>query len=144
MRLLFNLIAALILLAMPAAAEDEPAPRQGLAVSQAAEAGLGVCFGTDMTEAVGCAQDQCMAESGLGAEDCHADLWCYPHGFAADIFMQHAEGPHWHEFLCGGASREELDAVIAVKCAKEYLIECSPLRIWDQDGVELLGIVEPD
>lgn len=141
MRLLLNLIAALILLAMPVAAEDEMTPWQGIAVSQAAEAGLGVCFDTDMVEAVTCAQDQCMAESGLTTEDCHADLWCYPHRFAADIFMQHAEGPHWHEFLCGAESRDQLNALVAVKCEAEYLIECSAVRMWDDASTELLGLV---
>lgn len=142
MRLLSSLIAALALLAGPVVAQDEPTPLQGLAVSQAAEAGLGVCPGTDTAEAMACAQDQCMSESGLGTEDCRADLWCSPHRFAADIFMQHAEGPHWHEFLCGASDRAELDALIAVKCDKEYLIECSAVRIWDTDSNELLGLVE--
>ena len=141
MRLLFNLIAAFVLLVVPAVAEDEPTPWQGLAVSQAAEAGLGVCFGTDMAETVTCARDKCLAESGLATENCAADLWCYPHRFAADIFMQHAEGPHWHEFLCGASDRAELDALIAVKCDKEYLIECSAVRIWDDASEELLGLV---
>ena len=142
MRLLLNLVSALMLFATPALAQGGMSAWQGIAVSQAAEAGLGVCLGSDMKQAISCAREQCMTESGLGAEDCHADLWCYPHGFAADIFMQHAEGPHWHEFLCGASDRAELDALIAVKCAKEYLVECSAVRIWDTDSNELLGLAD--
>jgi hypothetical protein len=142
MRLLLNLIVALVLLATPAFAQGGMAPWQGIAVSQAPEAGLGVCLGPDIKQAMTCAQQQCMSESGLGAEDCRADLWCYPHGFAADLFMQHAEGPHWHEFLCGAQDQAELDALIAVKCDRDYLIECSAVRIWDADSNELPGTVD--
>jgi hypothetical protein len=142
MRLLLHLVSVLVLLTTPALAQGGMSPWQGIAVSQAAEAGLGVCFDSDMKQAVSCAREQCRTESGLGSDDCRADLWCYPHAFAADIFMQHAEGPHWHEFLCGADDRAELDALIAIKCAKEYLIECSAVRIWDTDSNEMLGLVE--
>jgi hypothetical protein len=142
MRLLARLMTALLLLATPALAQDDMLPWQGMAVSQAAEAGLGVCFDTDPKKAISCAQKQCIAESGLDTQSCQADLWCYPHAFAVDIFMQLEEGPHWHEFLCGATDREQLEALIAVKCAGEYLIECSPVRMWDFDGNELLGLAD--
>ena len=29
-----------------------------------------------------------------------------------------------------------------MSAAEDYLIECSPVRIWDPDGNEVLGIVE--
>jgi len=111
----------------------------GIAVSQAAEAGLGVCFGPFAEDAMNCAQQECMAQSGLGEEDCAPNLWCAPHGWVADIFMQHAEGPHWHKFVCDQDDRAGLDAIVAVECAKEYLIGCEAVRIWDQDGQQIVG-----
>ena len=130
-------------LAAPAAAQDdlETPAFAGLAVSQAPEAGLGVCFGVDAAGTMECAQHECMELSGLGPQDCAVNLWCYPHGWAADIFMQHAEGPHWHKFLCDQPSREKLEAAIALECNEDYLIECSAVRIWDHEGKEVLGLV---
>jgi hypothetical protein len=140
MRLLLNLLVALWLLAVPVLAEDAAPPAwNGIAFSQAPEAGLGVCFDTDAAAALSCAQAACMAESGLGVEDCGQDFWCKPHGFAADIFVQHTEGPHWHAFVCGAADRQELDALVAVRCDADYYIECEAVRVWSDEGEELLG-----
>lgn len=141
MRILKGLLVA-VLLCIPAFAQADAPAWRGIAVSQAPEAGLGVCFDTDAAAGLACAQDACMAESGLGPEDCGQNLWCSPHAFTADVFLQHAEGPHWHEFLCGAGSREELDRLVAARCDADYLIECEPVRIWDHDGNELLGLVE--
>ena len=135
MRLLALSAATFLLLTAPSPAEDL-SPWKGLAVSQAPEAGLGICFGESPGEAMKCAQAQCMEQSGLGQEDCQVNLWCYPHAFAADIFMQHAEGPHWHEYLCGAQDMAELEAMIGVKCDRDYLIECAPVTIWNMDGEE--------
>ena len=115
---------------------------QGMAVSQAPEAGLGVCFGPEAKDALDCAVAQCMTESGLGEADCAPNLWCFPHGWAADIFIQHNEGPHWHKFVCDRQSREQLDALVAMECAPDYLMECAAVRIWDPEGNELLGPAE--
>ena len=128
------------------AAEGEdmfvPIDFQGIAVAQAPEAGLGICFGSSSAETIACAEQKCMTESGLGALDCAANLWCYPHAWVADILMQHREGPHWHEFICGKNDRETIDRQVAVACDEDYLIECSAVRIWDPDGEEVLGLVE--
>ena len=111
----------------------------GVAVAQAPEAGLGICFSPLVEDVLSCAQQQCMAESGLGEADCAVNLWCYPAGWVADIFMQHAEGPHWHKVVCDQQDRASLDALVAMECAKDYLIECSAVRIWDADGTLVVG-----
>lgn len=131
-----------LMLALPGALAEESLDHpvfNGIAFSQAPEAGSGVCFGPDAAEAMSCAQDKCMAESGLGPEDCGVNLWCWPHGWVADVFMQHQEGPHWHSLICNANSREELDLLVEAKCAADYLIECAPVRVWDMEGNEIAG-----
>lgn len=147
MKLRRTLIPAVILalLAGPVVAQDEgidtfvmPAFK-GIAVAQAAESGLGVCFSPDAADAIECAQNECMAQSGLGLEDCAASLWCSPHGWVADIFMQHREGPHWHKFVCDQQDRERLEALVAFECTSTDLVECAAVRIWDPEGAEVLA-----
>src|SRR5690606_25256472 len=79
---------------------DEVFLRKGIAVSQAPEAGTGICFGENAEASIACARAACVAESGLEPQDCLTQLWCYPHGWAADILMQHQEGNHWHSYIC--------------------------------------------
>jgi hypothetical protein len=137
---LFPLAAALCFSASMAAAQDGEYPMlAGFAAAQAAEAGLGACFGIDMAETVGCAVAECMELSGLGEADCAPNLWCYPHRWVADIFMQHAEGPHWHKFVCDQPDRAQLERVVALECDLDYLIACEAVRIWDMDGNQLVG-----
>lgn len=145
-----GVLAAALLATAPLAfgqeeASGEEGPVQelrGLAVAQAPEAGLGICLNESQEAASRCAQRQCMEESGLGPDDCAVNLWCFPHYWAADVFVQHREGPHWHEQLCGATDRAELEALIAVKCSRPDLMECAPTAIWDLDGNELLRISE--
>ncbi|WP_423067146.1 hypothetical protein [Devosia sp. CN2-171] len=133
------------LLATPVLAQDEAVDSfvlpafNGIAVSQAAEAGLGVCFGPLQPDTSQCATSACMQQSGLGEEDCATNLWCYPHGWVADIFMQHSEGPHWHKFVCDQQDRASLEAVVQLECAKEYLSACEIVRVWDNDGQQVFG-----
>lgn len=110
----------------------------GFAAAQAPEAGLGACHGTDQAETTACAQAECVAQSGLTTEDCAVNLWCYPAFWVADIFMQHAEGPHWHEFVCDN-TRQAAEAVAAIKCSAAYLVECLIVRLWDEEGELVLG-----
>jgi hypothetical protein len=140
------LVATSAFLALPVVAQDDEGVDafvlpafSGVAVSQAPEAGLGICFSPLAEDGMSCAQQQCMAESGLGEADCAVNLWCYPAGWVADIFMQHAEGPHWHKVVCDQSDRESLDALVAAECAKDYLIECTAVRIWDADGTLVVG-----
>ncbi len=144
-RMMMFVPAALGLLAMPILAQEEGVDSfvlpafSGIAVSQAPEAGLGVCFGPLMADAAQCAVSECMTQSGLGEEDCAVNLWCYPHGWVADILMQHSEGPHWHKFVCDQPDQPSLEAAVKLECAKDYLVACDILRIWDNDGQQILG-----
>jgi hypothetical protein len=148
LRLLLVALIALGLLSAPVLAQEGTEEEfvmpdfKGMAVSQAPEAGLGICIGPDAAATMQCAQEACMTESSLGELDCAVNLWCYPHAFVADIFMQHREGIHWHEILCGQNDREILDRLIATTCDRDYLIECGAVRIWDHDGNEVLGMVD--
>ncbi len=137
--------AMLGLLVTPLLAQDEAVDSfvlpafDGIAVSQAPEAGLGVCFGPLLSDTAECAVAECMQQSGLGEGDCAVNLWCYPHGWVADIFMQHSEGPHWHKFVCDHQDQPSLEAAAELECAKDYLTSCEIVRIWDNDGQQILG-----
>lgn len=127
----------LIVLAMLAApAMAQPAPT-GMAVSQAPEAGEGLCFGTQADEAIACAQQKCMEETGFGPVDCPVTNWCLPMGWTADFFMQHIEGPHWHTFSCGWQSRELAEDAAYLLCASDWLMECTLVRLWDPQGNQI-------
>lgn len=117
-----------------AVAQDGPA---GIAVVQAPEAGLGICNASDMESGLDCARMECIEQSGLTENECVVDLWCQPALWSADIFMQHTEGPHWHQVICGWQDREHLEAAVALRCDSDYLIECSAVRIWDPEGNEI-------
>jgi hypothetical protein len=125
-------------LAAPVLAQDDPPPFAGMAVAQAPEAGLGVCFSVDAAEAMECAQHECMEQSGLGELDCAVNLWCYPHWWAAQIAVMHVEGIHWSKVICDANTREKLDAAIAFYCDDETYMECVAMRIWDPDGTAVL------
>lgn len=126
-------VAALLFLGL-AIATPSVGLATGFGVSQAPEAGTGVCFGDNADSTMACARKKCMAQSGLSAADCPRILWCFPAGWTADIFMQHREGIHWHEYLCGWDSRETLQSAVDLKCKKEFLIECSAVQIWSPEG----------
>jgi hypothetical protein len=108
----------------------------GIAFVQAVEQSHGVCTGETPEKAFACAMKQCI-ENGTLAEDCIPMKWCMPAGWSADIFKQHKEGPHWHDYLCGWDSESDLDAAIKVACegsSVEYLIECTAVAKWRPDG----------
>lgn len=109
----------------------------GIAAVLAPEAGGGICFDADASEALACAREKCMTETGFGLEDCQATTVCLPALWSVDIFMQHEEGPHWHNFSCGWQSREQLEAVVEVACDVEWLIECTAVQVWSPDGSEV-------
>ena len=136
-RMLFGLATAGWLMT-PALAQDDMPVFIGMAVAQAPEAGLGVCFSTTPQEGMECAQHECMEQSGLGEADCAVNLWCYPHGWAAQLAVMHVEGIHWSKFLCDMMTREELDAAVALYCGNEMFSDCLPVRIWDPDGTAVL------
>lgn len=108
----------------------------GVAFVEAPEQGSGMCFADNADKGFACAREKCMA-SGALSEDCYRVKWCYPAGWSADIFKQHREGNHWHEYLCGWDSESDLDAAIAIACkgsSAEYLIECAAVAKWSPDG----------
>lgn len=137
MRNLMFVPALLAWLAAPAMAQDGDV-FAGMAVAQAPEAGLGVCFGLDAAGTMECAQHECMEQSGLTEADCAVNLWCYPHGWAAQIAVLHTEGIHWAKFLCDANSREQLDAAVSLYCDDPLYAECAPVRIWDPNGNAVL------
>lgn len=122
-------------LASPASAQDGPI---GIAFAEAPEQSSGVCTGQSTDKTLACARAKCV-EGGAMEQDCLRVKWCYPAGWSADLFVQHREGPHWHEYLCGWDSKEALMAAVAVACDRErrdFLIECSAVRFWDDQGQE--------
>lgn len=122
--------------ATAAVAQDGPV---GIAIVEAPEQGGGVCFADNLDKGFECARDQCASEAGQSA-DCYRVRWCYPAGWSADVFIQNQEGFHFHDYLCGWQSREDLEAAIAVKCdrtTKDWLLECATVRMWDNQGEEI-------
>lgn len=116
----------------PVAAEET----RGIAFVEAPEQSSGACLASNPEKAFQCARDKCSANGTL-ASDCLRVKWCYPSGWSADIFMQHKEGPHWHNYLCGWSTREDLEAAAKIACEgsqEEWLIECSIVQIWDDQG----------
>ena len=112
--------------------------RHGIAFVQAVEQGSGVCTGKDAASAFACAKEKCTAEGAAG-EDCTEQAWCNPAFWSVDIFLQHQEGPHWHEYYCGWNSKELAQAAVKTVCDKTlrpYLIECAAAMIYDEDGKE--------
>ena len=126
-------IAAVILMGSAALAQDGPA---GIAFVQAPEQGDGVCTGTTMDEAFSCAVAQCV-ESGAADGDCLRTNWCQPAGWSVDVFVQHREGPHWHEVVCGLPTENIAKSVgeeICDRTERDDLIECSPVQPYDPEG----------
>lgn len=120
--------------AKPAQAQDGPI---GIAFAQAPEQSSGVCTGQNTDATLNCARQKC-AEGGAMAQDCLRVKWCYPAGWSADLFVQHKEGLHWHEYLCGWHSRDALMAAAEVACGdgRDYIAECSVVKVWDNQGRE--------
>jgi hypothetical protein len=129
--------AAVISMSSAALAQDGPG---GIAFAQAPEQGSGVCTGASMDEAFSCAVAQCM-ESGAADEDCLRTNWCQPAGWSVDVFVQHQEGPHWHEIVCGLPTENIAKSVgeaICDRTERDYLIECSPVQVYDPEGAPQL------
>ena len=106
----------------------------GIAISAAPEQATGICFGDSSIAMLNCAREKCAETEGVRESDCLRVLWCYPMGWTVDIFLQHREGIHWHEYTCGWNDREKAIAAAALKCDNEWLIECSAVQLWDPTG----------
>jgi hypothetical protein len=99
----------------------------------------GRCVGESLDKAFACARDKC-AVDGVKPAECLRRAWCYPAGWTVDVFLQHQEGPHWHEYSCGWDSREAAAKAADLKCNKAsrpYLIECTAVRFLDPQGREV-------
>lgn len=111
----------------------------GIAFVQAPEQGGGICLAESAEKGFECAIAQC-TDSGALAEDCLKTNWCHPAGWSVDIFVQHNEGPHWHEVICGLPSQNAALATAEIACDKEerpYLIECSAVQLYDPMGMQI-------
>ena len=95
-------------------AQDGPT---GIAFAEVPEQSSGVCPGQSTDKAHACARPKCV-EGGASVEDCLRVKWCYPAGWSADLFVQHKQRLHWHEYLCGWDSKEAVLAAIEVACDK--------------------------
>lgn len=112
---------------------------KGVAFVEAIEQSSGMCFADNLDKAFACAKRQCSERADV--KDCLRVKWCYPAGWSADLFVQHKDGPHWHELLCGWSTREDLQSAIDVACKgsrQDQLIECDAVQIWDSDGAKQL------
>jgi hypothetical protein len=125
---------SLVLLALCAAPVSAEDVLVGMAASQAAEAGVGVCHGVDPQTTQECAQKICMEQSGLGTEDCSVSLWSYPAGWSAQISVLHKEGIGWAEFISDWRTRDRLEAAIKLRCDDPDYAECATIQIWDPFG----------
>lgn len=128
-------IASMVLVVTVASAAAE-----GIAFVQAPEQGGGVAVGETMEAAFEAAMAQCV-ESGAYEDDCIRTNWCEPAGFSIDIFVQHREGLHWHEVVCGLPTETIARAIAVHMCdrtERDYLIECALVQVYDQAGTALM------
>ncbi|MBP1850568.1 hypothetical protein [Rhizobium halophytocola] len=135
MRLLSTGIAILAIAAVSVHAQEG----SGIAYVQAPEMSSDLCRGDTAAEAFACAETQCI-EGGGTAQDCLEIAYCNPARFSVDVFVQHREGPHWHEFFCGLDNAQTAMAVADTICDRTRrpdLIECAPVVLYDPSGKTL-------
>jgi hypothetical protein len=131
-----SLLVAAALLCAQAGASAQENLRQAIAYAQAVEMSAGVCAADTLEDAVACARDRCV-DGGGTLEACEVMAACYPGGWSVDVFVQIAEGPHWHEFHCGWISREQAIKAVEAVCDRTLrpdLIECSAVELYDEGG----------
>lgn len=129
----FAAVFTLVVSPLPARAQDA---YPGVAVVQAPEQSSGIAFGADRQKTVADAIGQCV-EGGAMAQDCIVTNWCSPAGWTVDFFVQHREGLHWHETICGIADHAVIAGLETAMCdrtARPYLIECALVQVWDPQG----------
>lgn len=108
----------------------------GIAFVQAPEQGGGVAIASTPEVAFANATAQCV-QSGALEEDCIKTNWCMPAGWSVDVFVQHQEGPHWHEVVCGLPSKNAAEATVQNMCDltdRDYLIGCFAVQLYDSSG----------
>jgi hypothetical protein len=128
-----------LLLAMPTTMATAQDGLRGIAFVEAVEQSSGMCFADNLDKAFACAKEKCSERA--SPKDCLRVKWCYPALWSADLFVQHKDGPHWHELLCGWNTREDLQSAIDIACKgsrRDQLIECDAVQIWDGKGTTYL------
>lgn len=118
-----------------AAAAQEPVG--AIAFAQAPEQSGGVGIGETVTEAIAAAMAECVA-GGAPEENCFITAACEPAGWSMDVFVQHQEGPHWHEMICGIAEQGMIEGLAAAVCdpaVRPWLIECAVVQVRDPAGL---------
>ncbi|MEM9575070.1 MAG: hypothetical protein AAF870_07565 [Pseudomonadota bacterium] len=108
----------------------------GIAFVQAPEQGGGVAIASTPEVAFANATAQCM-QSGALEEDCIKTNWCMPAGWSVDVFVQHQEGPHWHEVVCGLPTKSAAMAAVLHMCdpaQRDYLLSCFAVQVYDTAG----------
>lgn len=128
-------VIAMLLTGSFASAQDGP---KGIAFVQAPEQGGGVCTASKPEEGFACAVAECVG-NGAAYEDCIRTNWCQPAGWSVDVFLQHREGIHWHEVICGIPSEAVARGAASHLCdinERDYLIACSIVQVYDPDGEE--------
>lgn len=106
----------------------------GIAITQAPEAGGGMCYGEDAADTIACAQADCVTQTELEIKDCFVTNWCAPAGWTLDVFIQSKDGPHWHEFSCGWPTREQAELSAKIICQAEHILGCMPVVVWSPAG----------
>ena len=108
----------------------------GIAFVQAPEQGGGVAVDRDMERAFDKATAECMS-NGAAAEDCLRTNWCQPAGWSVDLFLQHQEGVHWHEVVCGMPTEAIARASVSILCDmsdRTYIAACQMVQLYDPEG----------
>jgi hypothetical protein len=129
-----RLAMVMMVAAMPAAAQDWAG---AIAYAQAPEQSGGVGIGATVEEAIAAAMAECVA-GGAPEENCFITAACEPAGWSMDVFVQHQEGPHWHEMICGIAEEGMIEGLAAAVCdpaVRPWLIECAVVQVRDPAGV---------
>ena len=139
----FNAAAIWVLLAQPAFAQDQSL--MGVAFAEAPEMATGLCFADNADAGLACAKDKCIergVERGMDwasmSRGCLRVAWCYPARWSADIAIMHKMGMHFHRFLCGWSTREDIEAASGIVCADPNVLMCNIILI-DPQGNELPG-----
>jgi hypothetical protein len=132
---MWRMAAAVAVLGAGAAVAEEPVG--AIAYAQAPEQSGGVGTGATVEEAIAAAMAECVA-GGAPEENCFITAACEPAGWSMDVFVQHQEGPHWHEMICGIAEEGMIEGLAAAVCdpaVRPWLIECAVVQVRDPAGV---------
>lgn len=133
------LIGLLFVLGGLGAAESRAAGPLGIAYVEAPERATGLCTGNTPEQAFTCARELC-AVGGVKPRECLRRAWCFPAGWSAEVFIQDANGLHWHEFSCGLDSEQMARRLAELRCDRELrsrIEVCELVRLLDPTGQEV-------